>query len=411
MAFATTLRIAWRNLGRNRRRTALALAAIGVAELTLVVFQGVIAGYLDLTTESVTGAVFGHVQVHAPKWREDRALDRYLPDVPAKLAAVKATPGVLAVSPRIYGPTLVAKGIDGLAAVIVGIDVDAERANGILDGVPLERTPAKNEVLVGDLLAQRLGAKAGDELALVGQAVDGSVASGLYRIAAVVSTSVDLVNRFGLVMPLADARELLAMPDAAHELFIVGGDPQQAEALASRLSALPSLAGAEVLPWKKLAPEFAWIIEFMWAYELVLLLLVFVAAASGAANTMMMATFERTRELGMLLGLGAQPRRIVGLVVVEGLLLGVVALALGVAGGLAIVAITHDRGIDLSKITTGSSESISFIGMKWTMVMRPRVSLPGLWRSLVAVLVVSLLAGLWPAVRAARLEPVEAMRS
>ncbi len=411
MAFATTVRIAWRNLGRNRRRTALALAAIGIAEMALVVFQGAIAGYLDLMTQSITGAVIGHAQVHAPKWREDRALDRYLDDAQAKVDAVAATPGVRAVSPRVYGPTLVAKGVDGLAAVVVGVDVVAERTHGLLDGVALARLPEKNEVLVGELLAQRLGAKAGDELALVGQAVDGSVASGLHRVAAVVSTSVDLVNRLGLVMPLEDAREFLAMPGGAHELVIVGADSQQADALAVRVAALPALAGTEVLPWKKLAPEYAFILEFMWAYELVLLVLVFIAAAAGAANTMMMATFERTRELGMLLGLGAQPRRIVGLVVVEGVLLGLVALALGAAAGLAIVAVTHETGLDLSKITSGSAEEIAFIGMKWSMVMHPRVSLPGLWQSLLAVLLVSLLAALWPAVRAARLEPVEAMRS
>ncbi|MFZ5438843.1 MAG: ABC transporter permease [Myxococcota bacterium] len=410
MSWVTTVRIAWRNLGRNRRRTALALSAIGFAELTLVVLQGLISGYGDLITQSITGAVIGHVQVHAPKWREDRALDRSLRDTTALLAAVRATPGVAAVNPRIYAPTLVAKGLDGQAAVVVGVDLALEGEHGLLEGLAVPPL-GRNEVVLGELLAQRLDARVGDELALVGQAIDGSVASELYRVRAVVSTQVDLVNRLGLVMPLADARELLAMPDGAHELFVIGTQPQGADALAATLAATPALAGLEVLSWKQLAPEFAVVVDFVGAYQVFLLLLVFVAAAAGAANTMMMATFERTRELGMLLGLGAQPRRIVTLVVVEGLLLGLLALTLGAAAGLAIVLVTHDTGINLSRLVSGASENIAFMGMKWTMVMYPRVPLLGLAQSAVAVFLTSLLAALWPAIRAARLEPVEAMRS
>jgi putative ABC transport system permease protein len=411
MPLGTTLRIAWRNLGRNRRRTALALAAIGVAEFVLVVFQGLLLGYADLTTASVTGAVIGHVQVHAPRWREDRAMERVVPDTSAALESIRALPGVTAASARLFGPALVAKAVDGHAAVVLGLDVERERRQGLLEEVALERSPGADEVLLGALLAQRLGASAGDSLALIGQAADGSVASGLYRVAGVISTSADVVNRVGVVMGLGEARALFAMGDEAHELFIVGDDVQQAEALAQRVSALPALAGAEVLPWRRLSPEFAFVLDFVLAYELILLILVFIASAAGAANTMMMATFERTRELGMLLGLGARPRRIVALVVVEGLLLGVLALALGAAAGAALITLTRDSGWELTRLASGSSENIAFIGLKWGMRVHPRLSVDGLWRSLVAVLVTSLLAALWPAVRAARLEPVEAMHA
>lgn len=411
MSLTSTVRIAWRNLGRNRRRTALAFAAIATAELVLVFYEGVLSGYADQLVKSVTGPLVGHAQVHAPGWREDRSMDRFLPGAAAKLAAVRALPGVSQANARVYAPTLVALGVDGQAGMVVGVDFGAERQRGLLDGVVVPPLPARRGVLVGRLLGEALGAKPGDELALVGQAADGSVAAGLFTVAGLIETEVDLVNRLGLLIDLEDARELLVLPDAAHELVLVGDDPQGAAALAERVAALPALAGTEVLDWRRLAPEFASFTDILWAYSYFILILVFAAAAVGAANTMMMATFERTRELGMLLALGAQPRRIVSLVVTEGMLIGLVGLALGAAAGVALVTVLHRTGLDLSRLAGGSAESISFVGLRSSMTIFPNVLVEGLWRSLVAVLVTSLLAALWPAVRAARMQPVEAMRS
>lgn len=411
MSLASTTRLAWRNLGRNRRRTALALAAIAIAELVLVFYEGLLAGYGDQLVKSVTGPLVGHLQVHAPGWREDRAMDRFLPQADQKLAAIRALPGVKQATARLYAPTLVARGIDGQAAMVVGVDLEAERRSGLLDGVALPPRVPAGGVLVGRLLADGLGAGPGDELALVGQGWDGSMASGLFTVAAVIDTQVDLVNRMGVLMPLDAARELLALPDGAHELVVIGDDPQQAAALTAQVAALAPLAGAEVLAWRTLAPEFATLIDLMWAYEYFILILVFAAAAVGAANTLMMATFERTREFGMLLALGVKPRRIVSLVLAEGVLLGVLGLALGALGGVALVSWLSRAGLDLSRLAGGAAESIRFIGLQTSMVMFPRVALGGLWRSLLAVLITSLLAALWPAARAARLQPVEALRS
>lgn len=407
----STLRMAWRNLGRNRRRTALAFSAIAVAELVLVFYEGLLAGYADTLVQSVTGPLVGHVQVHAPKWREDRAMDRFLPEAEQQLEAIRKVPGVAQATARIYAPTLVARGEDGQAAVVVGIDFAAELKRGMLDGLALPKSPGAQEVMLGAIAARALGAKEGDRLALVGQASDGSVASELVTVVAIVDTTVDLVNRLGVLMRLEDARELFALPGAAHELVIIGDDPQEAVPLAARIVALDALKGEEVLPWKKLAPEFAALMEFMWAYEFFILLLVFIASAAGAANTMMMATFERTRELGMLLGLGMKPRRVVSLVITEGLLLGLIGLLVGGLFGVVLVQYLSHAGLDLSALSGDRNKSIAFIGMKNSMVIFTRLSVGGLWRSAVGVLVTSLLAALWPAVRAARLEPVEAMRS
>ncbi|MCZ7685984.1 MAG: hypothetical protein M5U28_47385 [Sandaracinaceae bacterium] len=114
------------------------------------------------------------------------------------------------------------------------------------------------------------------------------------------------MNRLGVVMPLETAQDTFAMPDMAHEITIRGGgSSEEAPALAALVAA--ELEGLEVLPWRELAPELSAVLDITGYYGLVVLFIVFLAAAAGVANTMLMATFERRRELGMLLSLGTTP--------------------------------------------------------------------------------------------------------
>jgi ABC-type lipoprotein release transport system permease subunit len=201
------------------------------------------------------------------------------------------------------------------------------------------------------------------------------------------------------------------MPDEAHELVVHGKDGTSAPALAAEIAALPELAGAEVLDWERLAPELVAlvrIVEVAWAFVLVL---VFVAAAAGVANTMLMSTFERTHEIGMLLALGTRPARIVSLVVAEAVVLGAVGVLAGIALGGGIVALAHRTGFDFQALTGRGPRELSFGGLRWSLVLYPRLALVDVLRGAGAVLVTALFAAAWPASRAARLEPSKALRS
>jgi ABC-type lipoprotein release transport system permease subunit len=244
----------------------------------------------------------------------------------------------------------------------------------------------------------------------VGQGADGSLANDLFTVAGLVETPVDFVNRQAVVMELTEAQELFALADEAHEIVVHARDPEQVQALARRLAALPELAGTEVLDWQTLSPEMLSLVELVRVAWVFVLLLVFVAAAAGVANTMVMATFERTRELGMLLALGTSPLRIVRMILAESLALGLVGALLGVALGGALVAITHDRGIDYATLTGGGPSEISFAGLRWSLRLHPSLAFVDIARVVVAVVLTSLVASAWPAARAARLQPARALR-
>jgi len=409
MVGTSTLRIAWRNLWRNRRRTTLALAAIGLAQALVLVYGGVFQGYGDWMLESITGPMIGHAQAHAPEWRRDRAMDRTLAHVSAALAELRRDPDVAAAHARIYAPVLAAAGEQGYAAMVLGVDAASEAGPaGLLRGVaePLDG----RRVLIGRSLAEMLGTRAGDTLAVVGQGADGSLANELVVVAGLVQTPVDLVNRMGIVMALPQAQELFMMPDRAHEILIRARAPERAPAVVERARGLAGLAGAEVLDWKTIAPQLVELVDLVGAAWYFILILVFVAAAAGVANTMLMATYERTHELGMLLALGTRPGRIVGMIVAESLALGVVGVLLGTALGIATVAIAHRTGVDLSALAKGAPEELSFAGLSVSMRIHPTLNVGHVVQGIVAVVLTSLVASAWPALRAGRLQPMEAMR-
>jgi ABC-type lipoprotein release transport system permease subunit len=146
----------------------------------------------------------------------------------------------------------------------------------------------------------------------------------------------------------------------------------------------------------------------MWVFVLVL---VFVAAAAGVANTALMSTFERTHEFGMLLALGTAPARIVAMVVLESLALGTTGAVLGTALGASLVAWAFRHGVDFAAVTGGGPTSVSAFGMNFTMVIYPRLAVVDVVRAVLAVVVTALIASSWPAIRAARLQPAAALRA
>ncbi len=409
MAGGTTLRIAWRNLWRNRRRTGLALAAIGLSVTLVLAYDAILRAYGDWMVETITGPMVGHVQVHTPGWRTDRAMDRTLEDVSRTVDAIRRDPAVADASARVYAPALAALGDEGFGVVVLGLDAGVEsRPMRLLSGATV--APAGRRVLVGRALAELIGIRAGDEIAIVGQGADGSLANDLYTVAALLDTSVDLVNREAVVMDLAEAQALFAMPDAAHEIVVHARDARQVPALLGRLAGSPRLAGAETLDWQALAPELVSLVSLVRVAGFVTLVLVFLAAAAGVANTMLMSTFERTHELGMLLALGVSPARIVRLVLAESVALGLVGALAGAVAGLTLVAITHRTGIDYAALTGTGPSAISFAGLRWSMVFYPRLDMADVLAAVAAVLVTAIAASAWPAARAARLEPADALR-
>jgi ABC-type lipoprotein release transport system permease subunit len=413
----TTLRIAWRNLGRNRKRSILAVGAIALAQTTLVFLNGFMAGSYDQMLQTITGPLIGHVQVHHGQWREERAVDLYIDRLDAVRAQMAGLPEVESISPRIYSAVLAASGekldepADAEPGMIVGIDASTESTRGgLLESLPARAHPHGSTVAVGRVLANRLRVSEGQQLALIGQDVEGFPASDLFTIGAIIESQVDVVKTRGVVMAMETAAEFLVMPNQAHEIVIRGSNIGRADGLAREVAALPAVSGLEVLSWREAMPEFSRMIDMKDWFDLIYLAIVFVAAAAGIANTSMMSTFERTREFGMLLAIGLRPARVVRMVLIESVLLGLMGVVIGSLAGTGLVLLTAHTGINYAALAGMESADMAFGGMSFSYVIYPRFELRHILLGFIAVTLTSALAATWPATLAARLEPAKAMR-
>ena len=406
----STLRIAWRNLGRNHKRTALAVLAVAVGQFGLLASQGIMRGYVDNIRRAITGPMVGHAQVHAPEWRDERAMDLYIDDLDETLRAIRSQQAVESGSARVYAPVLAAPQRQAFVATVVGVNVDVESGDyGLLSGLKESLRP--KHVLVGYQLARKMDVKPGDEVALIGQAADGSFATGLYNVQQIIKGPADLVNQSGVVMPLDQAQQLFMLQNKAHEIVVRARPGEDAEMLAQDLRGLPELEGLEVKSWRELMPELIMIIEMADYVGYFVIILIFIAAVAGIANTLMMATFERMHEFGMLLALGSRPLRLVRLIVVEAALLGFVGVVVGTVLGGGFVGITSYTGIDMASWGGEQVDDLAFMGLNLPLDIIPRMALFDVVLGFVAVMITSLIAAAWPASVAARLEPMEAMRA
>ncbi len=416
----STLQIAWRNLGRNRKRTLLAIAAIALGQFTLVFVNCMMAGMYSDMLKTITGPLLGHVQLSQKDWREERAMDLFVDKLDEVRAGISAIPGVETVSPRIYAPVLSAPGAksdepaDAEPGMIIGLDIATETSrDGMLELLTKEQQPSDKDIVLGAGLARKLRLKAGDQIAVIGQDADEFPVSDLFTVKAVIRSNTEVINTMGIVMPIKAAQEMLALSNQAHQIIIQGEHHEDAAALAARVRTLPAIAGAEteVLTWREAAPVLVNMIDMKDGMDMVFVLILFVAAAAGIANTMMMSTFERTHEFGMLLAVGSRPARIVRMVLVESVVLGLIGVAIGSVIGSALVFITAETGIDFSALTSGEISEFNYKGLSISYVIYPMFEWRHVVFGVVAVTLTSMLASLWPAMSVARLEPAKAMRS
>lgn len=431
----TSLKIAFRNLGRNRKRTYLAVLALGLAQFFVVAVDGFMAGYEDALRDVMTGPLLGHAQIHAPDYREERSMEATVGDLDERLKRLSGHPDVETAFPRVFAPSLAAKTEEGFTTLVLGVEPRVEAQPGgllaresssLVEGTLelLDEQPNSEEqgelgsaahpraALVGAALARRQGLGIGDELALIGQSADGAMATDLVRVAGVVRSDVEMLNSNGILIPLRAAQRIYGLENQAHEITLRGVESENSEALALSVSQLEDFKTLEVLPWQKLSPQLVQMLGMMGTSTLIILIFLFTAAAAGAANTMVMSTFERAREMGVLLALGAGPSRIVAILVAETLFLGGLGLALGTALGAGLTAYLGHEGFSMAAMAGGndSVEAMAVQGINFSFQVFPRIRLSVIEQTFVAMTLTCLLSVLWPAWFVSRLQPTEAMR-
>jgi len=398
------LKLAWRNIWRNSRRTLITQFALIVALALMIACSGLTWGLVKQMERNATLLGPGELQVHRPGYLDDRSIYRSI-EHPHTLVATLEQYGVKAAS-RLHGFGLVSHGDNSSGTQVLGIDPLKETTvtdfhKHLFKGSFLQH---EKDVLLGKKIAVTLDATIGDELVIVTQAADGSIGNDLYRVAGILKGISEEIDRSTVMMSLADFRGLFSLHNVATEIALRRGDPtEDLTVIRDRIKlALPD---QEVKTWKELFPAVSDLLELTDASIYILLTIIYLAGSLIMLNTMLMSVFERIKELGIMMAIGFRPMQVLLLIFLETFFLTLCGAVMGLACGVSLSLYLTHYGLDLTSITEG----FSFVGIAaephWFAVTTFNTVFP----PFIFLFVLSLLAVVYPAIKASLLKPVDAL--
>jgi putative ABC transport system permease protein len=374
------VKMAWRNIWRNPRRSILTISAIAFASVLLVFMLSWQFGSYDTMINSAVRIHTGHLQVQARGYKDKKDIRLVVPDPAAVGGVLDETPGVAAYTLK----KLIRKG----------------------SYLSEEGT---NQALVGGLLAKNLQVSLGDELVLLGQGRDGTIAATAVKVKGIYSSGQDEFDRSSMHISLKDFQDVYSMHGAVHEVVVLGRSLDEVseikKAVAAGIRKMEKRHRLVVVDWMELMPGLIQGIQMDLVGGLIFYFILIVVVAFSILNTFLMCIFERTREFGVIMAIGTSPGRLTKLLLIESTTITMIGIVVGIIAGSLITWYFQVHGIVIS----GASELLRQYGMPERMF--PQLSLLSVSIGPGAVLVITLLTALYPALKVRRLRPVEAMRS
>jgi ABC-type lipoprotein release transport system permease subunit len=400
-----TLRLAWRNLWRNYRRTLIMLGAVAVGAWAMIFMTALMRGMVDDMVDDGIRALPGHIQIHHPGFRDDPTVANVMPPPSAGLLDALRQPDVVAWTTRVRVPAVISSERDTRGVTLLGIDPERERdlgfvARDVVEGRYLEG-PDDDGLIIGRKLVDTLETGLGKRVVVMSQDRDNQIADRGFRIVGIFDAKLEQNELAYVFGGEATVQAFLGIGDAISEVAILGDDYRHVDGLTTSIAAAagPDL---DVRPWTELDPYLGATVGVMDGFVVVFIVVVFLALSFGLVNTLVMAVFERVREIGLMLALGMTPRSILAQIVAESVLL----LAIGlVIGNLAAIATIEPLkgGIDVSIV----GEGMEMWGS--SSVLTPALYLKDVVMANAIVLVLGFFASLSPAWRASQYDPVRAI--
>ena len=400
-----TIEVSWRNLWRNRTRTNVTIAAVALCIAILIIFQSMIVGLIEKAVFNTTNLVIGEVQIHANGYLNDKSLYKDLKNTEKiKSIAKKNNIGLVE---RSYGFGLISSGTKSAGTQFWGVNPESELmhfdfAKHINQGTFLNSS-SSNKIVLGNKLALSLAAEVGTELVVFVQGADGSLGNDLFYVSGILKNVADNIDRSAAIILENDFNILFSSNNMIHEIALNSKGNFEAEEIQNLMSA--EIKDVEIDTWKQLMPTIALMTEKMSVFMRTLFSLIFtIAAGLGVMNTMIMSTYDRMKEFGIIRAIGATPWTIIKQVSLEAIILTFIASIIGTIVGLSAALYFQKYGFDVS-----GQGNFSFGGVVMDPIWKASVSLEIILLPIGLMMLTSILSSLYPASIAARIKPVEAI--
>jgi ABC-type lipoprotein release transport system permease subunit len=401
------IRLAWRNIFRNKRRTMIASLAIGIGLAALIFTDAFFAGMKNNMIHSATASFLGEAQVHAPGYRESLDPERTVRNQAAVLGRLGTEPLVARFAVRAAGSGMATSTAEARPVILYGVDPEAERDLSQVDDTISEGSffegDDPGDLVLGAKLVKTLQASLGDRIVLtVSRADNGDISQELFRISGIYEFGIPELDGGMAFVRLETARRMLGIGNGSHEIALKFRESR--DALREDLPLWNDLraTGNEALSWADLLPQLKAVFDMTAVFLAVTGLILFGIVTFGIINTLFMSFYERMFEFGVLRAVGTRPSAVRELIVFEAGGLALLSLAVGAVLGFALTFLTTRTGIDY--------RGIEFAGATVRDLIYPRLS-PGQFLIYpAAVFLFTLFVGLYPARVAGKLKPAEAIR-
>ena len=399
------LKMSFRDLGRNRRRSFFSALAISVGLAILILMASVIEGEMGSAIQGAIILQSGHIQVRAASYDENKSSLKWQdlvlnPDqVAGKIAAM---PQVEAATPRLFASGFLSAGNDSAGVQIYGIDPQSVANDPFRQAVISGSYLAADDsggLLIGKPAADKLHLKAGDNVSLSVNTSNGDVVAQTFAVRGIYSTNTYAFDNVIIFLPLAKAQAITQTQNHASTIFVLLKDISSTDSVAGALKG----SGLKVLTWKDLNTLILDWETTANSYISILYLIILAITASVIINTLIMSVYERTREIGILAAVGMRGGRIMSLFLTESAFLAVGGVIMGVILGVL--------GTYLFNIKGSYIGGMGLTGFMVTNTIFAKLTMANLVSLSIVTFIVTILAGLYPAIMASRMQPVEALRA
>jgi len=401
------LQLGWRNIWRNPRRTTVIVTAVVIGVWSMIFLGALMRGVADQMVRNGIATLTGHLQIHQKGYRSDPVIENSI-EAPSNLeqALTRLLPPNAHWAPRVRVNGVVSNARHSDGITFVGVDPAREAEVSFVKPAIVEGRYLVDEdeygILIGEALAEKFETQIGRKVVIMSQDTNEEIASRAFRIVGIFRAEMEATEKQFVFVTLPAAQQMLSLHDGISEISILLPSREQVDSVAAALRhVLP--AELEVQTWQQLLPMVTAVLTMYDSFIFLWFLVVFVAMAFGIVNTTLMAVFERVREFGLLKALGMRPRSIVLEVLTESFFVLVIGVVLGNCFGFLTTNALFRNGIDLSALSAG----LEYVGM--ARVVYPIILSKDVITANLVVFLLGLLVSLYPAVKAARFTPVEAM--
>jgi len=400
------LKMAFRDLGRNRRRSFFSALAVGGGLALLILMSSVVTGEMGSALESAIKLQTGHIQIRAATYDENKSSLKWEdlvanPDeIATKIAALSQ---VKAATPRLYASGFLSSGTQSAGAKITGIDPLSPASDPYREGIISGNYLSPNDrdaVLIGKPMAEKLKLKVGDNVGLSLNTADGNVQDQIFTVKGIYTTGTYGFDSGTVFLPLAKAQAMTQTENHASTVYVLLKDTSMTDSVVPALSVPSNL---EVKTWKDLNALFVEYEAFAQSYIAIFYLIILAISASVIINTLIMSVYERTREIGILSAIGMRGGRIMMLFLAESSMLAVGGVIMGLIIGVLATLYFNINGFYIG--------NMGLSGMAIADTIYAKLTVDNLINLTILTFVVTMLAGLYPAVMASRMQPVEALRA